>query len=85
MYQIIIKNEALKDLKVLPRNAIVAITEAIEKLATDPRPEGCKKLKGSKENIWRIRVGNYRVVYLVQDIVRVINVRRIGHRKDIYN
>ena len=85
MYQIIIKREALKELKLLPRNTVAVISQSIELLSTDPRPAGCKKLKGSKENLWRIRVGNYRVIYMVDDIVRIVNVRNIGHRKDIYD
>jgi len=85
MYQLIIKREALKELKQLPKPAVHAITQCIEELADDPRPTGCKKLKGSDENLWRIRIGNYRVIYLIDDVVRIINVRNIGHRKDIYD
>jgi mRNA interferase RelE/StbE len=84
VYQVIIKREALKELKQLPKRISVTITFAIEELAKEPRPHGCKKLKGSHENLWRIRVGDYRVIYLIDDIVRVINVRNIGNRKDVY-
>ena len=85
MYQIKIKKEALKELRQLPKNAAAAITKSIEELSEIPRPNGCKKLKGTKENIWRIRVSNYRVIYLIDDVIRIINVRSIGHRKDIYD
>lgn len=85
MYKVIIKKEALKELKLLPRIVVVDITKSIEQLSDNPRPAGCKKLKGSKEDLWRIRVGNYRVIYLIEDIVRIVNVRKIGHRKDVYN
>lgn len=85
MYQIIIKKEALKELKQLPKSAVKGISLSIEELSANPRPEGCKKLKGSKENLWRIRVGNYRVIYLIDDVIRIVNVRNIGHRKDIYD
>ena len=84
MYKIIIKREALKELERLPRKISVSITAAIELLSNDPRPIGCKKLKGANENLWRIRVGDYRVIYLIEDTVRIVNVRKIGNRKDIY-
>jgi mRNA interferase RelE/StbE len=85
MYQIVIKKEALKELKQLPQNTVTAITGAIEHLSTNPRPSGCKKLKGSKENLWRIRIGDYRVIYLIDDVIRIVNVRNIGHRRHIYD
>jgi mRNA interferase RelE/StbE len=53
-------------------------------LATDPRPVGCKKLKGKREFLWRIRVGDYRVIYDIQDKIRVVEIREVGDRKDIY-
>ena len=52
-------------------------------LATDPRPTGCRKLVGS-ENDWRIRVGNYRVIYEIADEVRIVRIVRVRHRKDSY-
>jgi mRNA interferase RelE/StbE len=84
MYRVIIKREALKDLKLFSRHTVKAIASSIEQLSEDPRPPGCKKLKGGEENLWRIRIGDYRVVYLIDDIVRIINVRNIGNRKDVY-
>lgn len=53
-------------------------------LANNPRPIGSKKLKGASENLWRIRIGDYRVVYLIEDSIKIIEIRKIGHRKDIY-
>ena len=85
MYQVIIKREALKELKILPRTIVIAISKSIEELSVDPRPAGCKKLKGNNGNLWRMRVGNYRIIYIVDDIVRIVNVRKIGHRKDVYD
>ena len=84
MYQIIIKREALKELKQLPKRVSTTITLAIEELRNEPRPHGCKKLKGSQENLWRIRVGDYRVVYNIDDAIRIVNIRNIGNRKNIY-
>ena len=57
---------------------------AIDSLADDPRPHGCKKLKGEKEYLWRIRVGEYRVIYMIDDEIKVIDVRKVGDRKNIY-
>ncbi len=85
MYKIIIKKEALKELKQLPKTIVVIISQSIEQLSETPRPSGCKKLKGTAENLWRIRVGNYRIIYLIDDVIRIVNVRNIGHRKDIYD
>jgi mRNA interferase RelE/StbE len=60
----------------------VRISEAIDDLATYPRPPGAKRLVG--QNGYRLRQGDYRVLYTVDDQARVIRVYRIGHRRDIY-
>jgi mRNA interferase RelE/StbE len=85
MYKLTIKKEALKELEHLPKRIVITVYNAIDQLAINPRPIGCKKLKSTKENLWRIRVGDYRVIYLVDDVIRIVNVRKIGHRKDIYD
>lgn len=56
---------------------------AIERLAENPRPEGCRKLVGS-DSSYRIRVGDYRVLYLIEDTVCIVEVERVRHRKDAY-
>lgn len=56
----------------------------MEKLSENPRPQGSKKLVGQNENLWRVRVGDYRVIYLIEDKIKVVEVRKAGHRKDIY-
>lgn len=58
------------------------ITKAIRALGENPRPAGATKLVGA--NAWRLRVGTYRVVYLIEDSVRVVTVTKIGHRRDVY-
>ncbi|MEO1670657.1 MAG: type II toxin-antitoxin system RelE/ParE family toxin, partial [Cyanobacteria bacterium J06631_2] len=58
------------------------ISDAISNLAENPRPSGCKKLKGRPA--WRIRVGIYRVIYKISDRQLIITVIDVGHRKDIY-
>jgi mRNA interferase RelE/StbE len=54
----------------------------IELLADDPRPAGCKKLKGYKDQ-WRIRMGDWRVVYIVDDPAKLVSITRIAHRREI--
>ena len=84
MYHILISNSAEKDMDKLPSAALKKVEVAIDHLSHEPRPAGCKKLKGSYENLWRIRVGDYRVVYLIADKIEVIDIRRVRHRKDVY-
>lgn len=84
-YKIAIAKKAFKELATLPVRANLQIVEAIDHLKENPRPVGCKKLKGESEDIWRIRVGDYRVLYCIDDIIRIVEIRRIGHRKDIYD
>lgn len=84
MYQIIFKKSAEKELQKLPSQIIKRLVPAIDSLSKDPRPSGAKKLQGNKENIWRIRVGDYRIIYLIADEIKIVEIRRIGSRKDVY-
>jgi mRNA interferase RelE/StbE len=83
-YKITIKKSALKEIQELPKPSILKITTAIDALSQNPRPVGCKKLKGEEEYIWRIRVGDYRVLYAIEDVIKIVDLRKVGHRKDIY-
>jgi mRNA interferase RelE/StbE len=83
-YEVLISKTARKQLTALPSLMHDKIIENISKLSTSPRPAGCKKIKGQK-NVWRIRVGNYRVIYEIEDNILHIMVIAIGHRKDIYD
>lgn len=75
----------LKDLEKIPRRFRENIQEKVESLAIDPRPDGYIKLSGSKKNpLYRIRCGDYRIVYTIQDDRLVIIIVELGHRKDIY-
>ncbi len=74
---------ATKELADLPVVVVNRIVPAIKKLGENPRPPGCKKLKGGQDT-WRIRIGDYRVVYIIEDVIRIVDVRSVGHRKDIY-
>jgi len=82
-YRIVWKNSAQKELKRLPKDIIVKILQAVEKLRIDMNPKGSKKITGSVST-YRIRIGDYRVVYSLNNKYLVIDVVRVGHRKDIY-
>lgn len=74
---------ATRDLRSIDRQWVPRIVSAIESLSDDPRPNGCKKLVGS-DNTYRIRIGDYRAIYEIQDSVLVVLVIRIRHRRDVY-
>lgn len=84
MYTVRFKKSAEKELERLPTQIIRRISRAIDALTENPRPAGSKKLEGQKESLWRIRIGDYRVIYLVEDVIKIVEIRRIGHRKDVY-
>lgn len=81
-YKIEIKKSAQKELKSLPNKELKKVIEKISSLATNPRPAGCKKLSGDEK--YRIRVGNYRVLYSIEDDILTIFIVKAGHRKDVY-
>ena len=83
MFEIVLERAAEKDLRRLSNQIHDRVIEGIFALANDPRPVGSKKLAGSKSN-WRIRVGDYRVLYEIADIVRIVRVYRVRHRRDAY-
>jgi mRNA interferase RelE/StbE len=82
-YSVQFRPAALRQLRKLPRDALRRIQAATETLRDEPRPEGAAKLAGTND-LWRIRVGDYRVVYLIDDDVVVVTVVRIGHRREVY-
>jgi mRNA interferase RelE/StbE len=83
-YSIRIRKQALKELADLPTKQSLKVEAAIDNLADNPRPVGCKKLKGEHDFVWRIRVGDYRVLYKIEDEIKVIEVGKIGNRKNVY-
>jgi mRNA interferase RelE/StbE len=83
MYEIRFTAAANRELRRLPAQVIRRVVAAIDQLARDPRPHGAKKLAGSQDT-YRLRVGDYRVVYIVDDDQQVILITRIRHRKDTY-
>jgi mRNA interferase RelE/StbE len=84
MYRITLTRSAFKELHSLPNEVIKRISEKIDSLAETPRPQGSKKLKGTSDDLWRIRIGDYRVIYGIDDAIKVIDIVKIGHRKDVY-
>ncbi len=82
-FRIEITRTAEKQLKKLSSEAQKRISQAILLLAEDAYPPGCKKMHGF-DDTFRIRVGNYRIIYMVNDKTIVITVLKIGHRKEIY-
>ena len=83
MYRVFLERAAEKDLRRLSPDIHDRIIRAIQGLVRNPRPPGCRKLTGT-ENDWRIRVGDYRVVYDIDDTTRVIRVNRVRHRREVY-
>jgi mRNA interferase RelE/StbE len=83
-YSLQIDRDAWRDLMKLSEALRETILDAIYSLEMAPRPSGCKKLKGG-EGLYRIRVGDYRVVYEIEDAKLVVVVVKIGNRKDIYD
>ena len=83
-YSISIKPSAAKELQAISDKAtLTRLIEKIKSLATQPRPSGSEKLAG-RPNLYRVRQGNYRVVYSVDDQARVVDVVKVGHRRDVY-
>lgn len=82
-YRVEWKRPAEKNLQKLPAGTILKILEAVANLADDPHPPGSMKLAGS-EATFRIRIGNYRVIYEIFEARLLIEIQRAGHRKDIY-
>lgn len=82
-YRIEWKNSAYKELQKLPRPTIVKVVAAISDLSNDPYPSGVKKLIGS-ERSYRIRVGDYRVIYEIVEDKLIMEIVRVRHRKDVY-
>ncbi len=82
-YIIELTKTAAKELKKLERPIQLRLAEALESLTTNPRPDGVKKLSGVGD-LWRIRVGDYRIIYTIEDEIVLITVVRLRHRRDAY-
>jgi mRNA interferase RelE/StbE len=81
-YRVIVRKSVSKDLKGIPKKDVRRILAAIESLVDDPRPPGTKKLSG--QDRYRLRQGNYRILYEIEDDRLIVCVVRIGDRRDVY-
>lgn len=81
-YRVVFSSRASKELKRFDLSVRERITDAADTLADDPRPHGCLKMRGADS--YRIRVGDYRIVYEIHDRIVTVLVLEVGHRKDIY-
>ena len=82
-YAIIFARSARKELQKLPSSVAQRIIERIESLIKDPRPSGAIKLQGNR-SYWRIRIGDYRVIYSINDSERVVDISAVRNRRDVY-
>ena len=82
-YRIEFKPAAVRELAALDQRDRVRVAKRIDSLAANPRRRGAEKLKGA-DDIWRVRAGDYRIVYAIQDAVLLVLVVRVGHRRDVY-
>ena len=83
MYEVLLEKQAEKDLRDLESDLFTRVIQEIRALGGNPRPPGCRKLKGSRGD-WRIRVGAYRVLYEIDNRLQAVRVLRVRHRKEAY-
>jgi len=83
VYTLLIKRSAEQDLRRLPRVLFDRVNERILVLREEPRPSGVRKLVGALEG-WRIRVGDYRILYQIDEAARTVTVVRVKHRREVY-
>ncbi len=84
VYEITFAASAKREFRDLSPDVIDRIRPKVRELANDPRPPGCKKLHGHKDR-WRIRIGDYRIVYSIDDANKTVDVTRIAHRREVYD
>lgn len=82
-HRVVLARSAGRELEKLPANLVGRIFPKIEALSAQPRPPGCKKLKGGR-GLWRIRIGDYRVIYSVDDRAHLVDIVAVRHRSEAY-
>ena len=82
MYKIEVRRRAQRALDKLPKSDFEAVIDAIKSLEQVPRSRGVEKVKAT--GLWRIRQGEYRIIYAIEDSDRLVTVVRVGHRREIY-
>ena len=83
MYSVAFSSTARKEILSIPEPTLGRVETSIDDLSVQPRPSGCVKLKGSK-NAWRVRVGDYRILYGINDDQKIVLIYRILHRREAY-
>jgi mRNA interferase RelE/StbE len=83
VHEVRIGRSAVKELEALPDQIIDRAAAKVDSLSTQPRPTGCKKLRGG-DDLWRVRVGDYRIIDAIDDTQLIVEIRVIRHRKDAY-
>jgi mRNA interferase RelE/StbE len=82
-YKVVFARSARRELEGLEASVARRIIARVETLTTNPRPPGCVKLQGAAD-LWRIRIGDYRVVYSIDDDASLVDIRVVRHRRDLY-
>lgn len=83
-YQIEVENRAARQIEDLPAYISERVYTCLVRLGENPRPRGCTRLKGRREPLWRVRVGDYRVLYRVNDEARLVRVLAVSRRDEAY-
>lgn len=83
MYSLEFKEKVVRDFNKIPQKEKTKLWERILRLKNEPRPSGTRKLIG-KDNLFRLRCGNYRIIYEVKDKFQIVTIIQVGHRKEIY-
>ncbi len=81
-YRVVVRKSVAKDLRGVPRKDVKRVLAAIRELADNPRPPGAKKLSGQER--YRLRQGNYRILYSIEDDRLIVSVVRVGNRREVY-
>lgn len=82
-YSVVVSRPAQKDIRSLDQITMSRVMRALRQLADEPRPHACRKLV-TEENLWRIRVGDYRVIYSIDDAASIVNIIGVRHRSKAY-
>lgn len=81
-YELVFRKSVAKDLRAFPKAEVKRILQRIRMLADNPRPIGCEKLSGQER--YRVRQGNYRIIYEIEDTRLIVLVVKVGHRREVY-
>lgn len=83
-YVVLLESRAEKELKSLPEGVFKRVDTKLQVLSLNPRPRGVAKLKGKESEGWRLRIGDYRLLYQIDDKENIIRIYRIKHRREVY-